>query len=187
MSLTLDSNYNTMHEISDNKGEILFRVCAYALTGLLCTFYVIIFGLLLFFIFSFLPAGTVYSTKTGYTIYGIIHTTLLTAIIILPNFLGWFLAFLYPLKRNSQTWGMKMFGLKAKHQNEEHLSWKSSLLQEGLHMFLCSLFIGIIGLILAIFKKNEKTIFNEISGISIIQTTPGFKFVEEFRKYRLKV
>ncbi len=173
-----------MNTITNHKGELLFRVCAYALTGIQCTAYVLTFSLLFFFLYGLLPEGTVYSTKTGYTFYGITHTILFIIILPLPNLLGWFLSFLYPLRSKSQTWGMKMFGLKAVNSKEIKLSWKTAFLQEGVQTITCGFFVGLFGLVLALFNDNEKTFFNRISGISIIQDQASFKFVEEFREYR---
>ncbi len=173
-----------MHNQENHRGEIVFRVCAYALTGLQCSFLVLIFILLSFFLYGLLPGGTVYSTKGGYTFYGVLHSVFFILMLIIPNILGWFLSFLYPLKQKSQTWGMKMFGLKAIHKADKQLSWKSSFLQEGLQTFTCSFIIGLPGIIWALFNKQEKTVFNQISGISIQQVEPRLAFVREFREYR---
>ena len=179
---------NEKQKSATEKGEILFRVCAYALTGLQCTLYVLILILLfclLFYVAGLLSKGeSLYSSETGFTVHGIIQVALFLGFLLIPNIIGWFIAFLYPLKSKSQTWGMKMFGLKAINQKEKNLTWKSAFLQEGVQTITCGVLIGVFGLILALFKDDEKTFFNRISGISIIQDHARLKFVEEFREYR---
>ncbi|MEJ2201992.1 MAG: RDD family protein [Desulfuromonadaceae bacterium] len=128
----------------NNRGEILFRVCAYALTGLQCTLYVFIFSIIPLLLFEIIPKGiTIHSSETGYPFYESVFEIGIVAMLAVPNLLGWFLAFLYPLKKNSQTWGMKMIGLKAVHPSESQLSWKTALKQEGLHSLSCVFVIGL--------------------------------------------
>ncbi len=46
------------------------------------------------------------------------------------------------------------------------------------------LIIGLLGLVWALFDSDEKTVFNKISGVSIVQDQARLKFVNEFREYR---
>ena len=44
--------------------------------------------------------------------------------------------------------------------------------------------IGIFGSIWALFDKEERSLFDKISGIYVLKEKARFKFVEEFREYR---
>ena len=170
------------------KGELVFFVFAYGVTGLQCTLYVILISIPFFALFIFTDLAVekaMYSSSPGLISYVVYFIFFYGTLYVMPSALGWFFAFLYPLKAKSQTWGMKLFGLKAVTNNGTPLTWKSALLQEGLMMFSCSfLAIGLLGVAWALFDAEEKTVFNKLSKINIIQDQPKLKLVEEFRNYR---
>ena len=176
--------------VTVQNGEIVFRICGYAMTGFLCSLFVTLIILLFFALNFFLENLWPETMAVNYSWISLSYKAFyqiifFVSLLTVPTILGWFLAFLYPLKSKSQTWGMKLFGLKAVKPTEESLSWKTALLQEGLMMVSCTyLIIGLLGLVWALFDSDEKTVFNKISGVSIVQDQARLKFVNEFREYR---
>lgn len=79
---------------------------------------------------------------------------------------------------------MKLFGLKFYHPNQETLSWKTVLLREVTQIIGLSLFVGVFGVLWIFFDKEERTIYDKISGIYVVKEKPVLKFVKEFRDYR---
>lgn len=92
-----------------------------------------------------------------------------------------------PLKKNGQTFGMKCFGLKFYHPEQEQLSWKTVILREVSLIISGTIVIGIFGSIWALFDKKERSVFDKISGIYVLKGKAKLKFVGEFREYREQI
>lgn len=175
--------------VEDNRAEWIFRFFAYALTGLQCSLYVVVVSLLIigieFLISLITPINAFYySSKTSSTVYGHIFNSFLLVYVFVPTPLAWFFAYPFSLKRKKQTWGMKLIGLKLYHPDEAKIKW-STIIKREFTKFIGLIFVvGIFGLIWILFDKEERTLFDKISGTFVLKTKPTLKIIKEFRDYQ---
>ena len=115
-----------------------------------------------------------------------IFIPIFAALIFLANILAWFVIFARPLRHKSQNIGMRLVGCQVYHPDQTPLSWATIIKREMTAGILNYLGLAIFGYLGAVIDRENRTLFDRISGTHVIKTRASIDLINKFRQEQEK-
>ena len=160
---------------------MVFRLCAVGITGV---FFVLVQIIIIVVALAIVPlSGPVPTAGQDAIPFLEQMFNRLIIVCLVANILGWFLVFVAPVKSSGSTIGMKLFGLRVEPVTGGKNSWRHALIRETFLAILAVTGVGVLLFaVLALFDREELTVWDRLSRTQVVQMSAKFGFVNEVRQ-----